>query len=172
MGIKKEELGKNGAARIKSETFMKRISSLLTILSIVCASVAHGGDVKIEVVMSTGPDDDPTTTFAVDTPKIFAFFETKGVQNGDKLRGAWIAEDVGDAAPKETKIDEPTLNAKGDMDDGVFSLSKPTNGWPVGKYRLEIYVGDKLAQTVKFTITGDNSKNHSDKSEKDSSDGD
>lgn len=143
---------------------MKRISSLLIILSIVCASVAHGGDVTIEVAMSTGPEDDSTTTFAADTPKIFAFFETKGVQNGDKLRGVWIAEDVGDAAPKETKIDEPTINAKGDLDDGVFSLSKPNNGWPVGKYRLEIYVGDKLAQTVKFTISGDAAKKESEES--------
>ena len=66
---------------------MKRISSLLIVLFIVCASVAHGGDVTIEVAMSTGPEDDSTTTFAVDTPKIFAYFETKGVQNGDKLRG-------------------------------------------------------------------------------------
>jgi len=32
-----------------------------------------------------------------------------------------------------------------DTDGGVFSLSKPTKGWPVGKYRLEIYVGDDLA---------------------------
>jgi hypothetical protein len=131
---------------------MKRTSSLLIILSIVCASVAHGGDVKIDATVSTGPEDDPTTTFAVDTPNIFAYFETKGLQNGDKLRGVWIAEDVGDAAPKETKIFEKTLNAEGDIEDGVFSLSKPTNGWPVGKYRLEIYVGDKLAQTVKFMI--------------------
>jgi hypothetical protein len=85
-------------------------------------------------------------------------FKTKGVQDGDKLRGVWIAEDVGDVAPKETKIDEKSIKAEGDTDDGVFSLSKPTNGWPVGKYRLEIYVGDELAKTVKFTIK--NGKSH------------
>ena len=39
-----------------------------------------------------------------------------------------------------------------DTDGGVFSLSKPTKGWPVGKYRVEIYVNDKLADTVKFTV--------------------
>jgi hypothetical protein len=36
----------------------------------------------------------------------------------------------------------------------VFPLSKPTKGRPVGNYRLEIYVGDELAKTVKFTIKG------------------
>src|SRR6202171_3547764 len=120
--------------------------------AMISASVARAGDVKIKVTMSTGPDDDPTTTFTADTPQIFAFFKTNGVQDGDKLRSVWIAEDVGDAAPANTKIDEKTLNAEGDTDDGVFSLSKPTKGWPVGKYRLEIYVGDELAKTVKFTI--------------------
>ena len=136
---------------------MKRITALL-ISGIMSASVALAGDATITVAMATGPEDDPATTFAADTPKIFAYFETKGVQNGDKLRGVWIAEDVGDAAPKETKVDEKTLKAEGDTDDGVFSLSKPTNGWPVGKYRFEIYVGDKLTTTVKFTIDGGKSK--------------
>ena len=31
-------------------------------------------------------------------------------------------------------------------------LSKPTNGWPVGKYRMEISVNDKLAEPLKFSI--------------------
>ena len=39
-----------------------------------------------------------------------------------------------------------------DTDDGDFAFSKPTKGWPVGKYRVEIYVNDDLAKTVKFTI--------------------
>jgi hypothetical protein len=142
---------------------MNRLFPFAFVIAVVIsASVAHAGDVKIRVVMSTGPDDDPTTTFAADTPKIFALFKTKGLQNGDKLRGLWIAEDVGDAAPKESKIDEKTLNAEGDTDDGVFSLSKPNKGWPVGKYRLEIYVGDELAKTVKFTIKAGKSKKDSD----------
>ena len=31
-------------------------------------------------------------------------------------------------------------------------LSKPTNGWPLGQYRVEIKLGDKLATTAKFVI--------------------
>ena len=56
----------------------------------------------------TGAKDEPTTTFATDTPKIMAVFKTARAQNGDKLRGVWIADDVGDAAPAKTKIDEAT----------------------------------------------------------------
>ena len=136
-----------------AQTFLRLGLLVLVVAAVISVSVARG-DVKIQVVMSTGPEDEPTTTFAADTPKIFALFKTKGLQDGDKLRGVWIAEDVGDVAPKETKIDEKSIKAEGDTDDGVFSLSKPTNGWPVGKYRLEIYVGDELTKTGKFTIKG------------------
>ncbi len=48
-----------------------------------------------------------------------------------------------------------------DTDGGVFSLSKPTKGWPVGKYRLEIYVGADLTTTAKFTIKGGKSNKKS-----------
>jgi len=130
---------------------MKRALTLLTGI-MICASVARAGDVKVKAVMTTGPEDDPTTTFAADTPKVFAMFKTVGAQKGDKIRGVWIAENVGSAAPANSKIDEKTLTLEGDTDDGALSLSKPTKGWPPGKYRLQIYANDELATTVKFTI--------------------
>ncbi|MEY2502466.1 MAG: hypothetical protein QOI07_2800 [Verrucomicrobiota bacterium] len=37
---------------------------------------------------------------------------------------------------------------------GYFTFSKPTKGWPPGKYHLDIYAGDKLTATVKFTVEG------------------
>ena len=129
----------------------------------ISASVALAADVKVDVTMATDDEgESPTTAFGTDTPKLFALFKTEGLQEGGKIRSVWIAEDVGDAAPKETKIDEKTLDAKGDTDDGVFALSKPDKGWPVGKYRLEIYVDDKLVTTTKFTIEAGSSKKGAD----------
>jgi hypothetical protein len=132
---------------------MRRILVLL-IAMIVCADVAQAGDVEVEAVTTATPGGEETTNLAPDAPKLFAMFKTKGAQNGDKLRRVWIAEDVGSAAPANSKIDEKTLTMDGDTDDGDLSLSKPTKGWPVGKYRLEIYVNDKLVTTTRFTIEG------------------
>ena len=36
---------------------------------------------------------------------------------------------------------------------GVFSLSKPENGWIPGNYRVEFFVDDRPAETVKFKIS-------------------
>src|SRR5581483_8796661 len=130
---------------------MKFLTTLL-MASFISATALYAGEVKVKAVMTTGPDDEPTTSFAANTEKIYALFKTKGISDGDKIRGVWIADDVGDAAPANTKIDEKTLTLKGDTDDGDFSLSKPTKGWPAGQYHLDIYVNDDKVTSAKFTI--------------------
>jgi hypothetical protein len=96
---------------------------------------------------------EPTTTFAPDTPKIFARWQGETLAKGDKIRSVWIAEDVGEVAPPNYKLDEASVDADGPRAFGTFTITKPTKGWPVGKYRLEIYQGDNLVETVKFDIS-------------------
>lgn len=144
---------------------MKPTSSLLIILSFLCTSLVHAGDAKVEAAIAVDQDTKPATSFAADVPKLYAFFKTKGTEKGEKLRGVWIAEDVGEAAPSNTKIDEATLTADQDDFYGAFSLSKPNKGWPVGKYRVEIYDGDELATTVQFTIGAKKRDSEDDSSE-------
>src|SRR5271154_5246506 len=45
-----------------------------------------------------------TTEFAPDTPKIVCVWKAEGLTVGAALRGVWIAEDVGKAAPANYKI--------------------------------------------------------------------
>jgi len=35
---------------------------------------------------------------------------------------------------------------------GDFSLSKPTKGWPVGTYRVDLYIDDKVNETAYFEV--------------------
>jgi outer membrane usher protein FimD/PapC len=93
----------------------------------------------------------PRDVFARDTPKIVCVWRLKGVKSGTVLKGAWIAEDVGNAAPPNYKIFEKAMTITTE-NEGAFYLTKPTNGWPVGKYRLEIYFNDDRVKTLPFTI--------------------
>src|SRR5437868_9134337 len=130
---------------------MKRTFALL-IAAAICAAQSYAGEMKVEAVIAVDKDTKPTTSFAADVPKLYAFFRTHGSEKGDKVRAVWIAEDVGDAAPANTKIDESTLTADEENFYGAFALSKPTKGWPVGKYRVDLYSGDEVATSVEFTI--------------------
>lgn len=148
---------------------MKRIGSFLMVLlglgaiSLTCARAEDDVDGK----QSTGKykmraaltdkavDGELKKSFPSDVAKIYLLIEAKALKGGEKVRAAWIADDVGDAAPKKTKIDESTEAAGEGGSLGAFTLSKPDKGWPVGKYRIDIYVGDDLAKSVKFTIGSD-----------------
>jgi hypothetical protein len=146
---------------------MKRLLALLISASVVCASMAQAGEPKIEAVIAQDKDTKPATTFAADVPKLYAFFRSTGTKTGDSLRGVWIAEDVGSAAAKETKVDEATLTASEDNFYGAFSLTKPTKGWPVGEYRVEIYLGNNLATSTKFTISDESDEEANAESDED-----
>ena len=149
---------------------MKRIPGLI-ILLVSCIATAYAGDAKVSAMMTAGPTGRELTAYTADATKLYAMFKTKGVAKGDKFRGVWIADDVGDAAPAGTKIDEKTLTAEGETEDGEFSVSRPTPGWPLGKYHIDIYVNDQLATKVPFEIKGAG-KSKKDKNEEEEESGD
>ena len=93
----------------------------------------------------------PSTVFAPNTPKIVCVFSVEGAGIGMNVKGVWIAEDVGGAAPPNYKIAEQSLRLPF-MNSGSVYLSKPTTGFPAGSYRLEICIGGKLAKTLKFKV--------------------
>ena len=167
-----------GEARHKSCSFyaliMPNAKTLLKLIPLVAAAAfvaqAHAGKSKVEAAIAVDQETKPATTFAANVPELYAFFRSTGTHEGDKLRGVWIAVDVGDAAPANTKIDESTLTADQDDFYGAFSLTKPTKGWPVGKYRVDIYNGDELATSVKFTIKAGKAQDAENESSDDSSD--
>jgi hypothetical protein len=154
---------------------MRNPKTFLKLIALVAGATfvaqVHAGKFNVEAAIAIDQDTKPATTFAPNVPKLYAFFRSTGTHEGDRLRGVWIAVDVGDVAPAKTKIDENTLTADQDDFYGAFSLSKPTKGWPAGKYRVDIYNGDELATSVKFTIkAGKAHEDGDDKSGDDSSD--
>lgn len=130
---------------------MKRTFVLLIGVALGIA-VAGAGDVSVTVKMSDELAGDEMSTFTPSTEKIYALFKTIGAKHGDKIRAALIAEDVGAAAPANTKVLETNIDMEGDTDDGDFNFSKPTKGWPIGKYRVDVYLNDELSATAKFTV--------------------
>ena len=51
----------------------------------------------------------PTTEFRADPPKIVCVFKVEGASIGFSTKSVWIAEDVGDKAPKNHKITRATI---------------------------------------------------------------
>lgn len=128
----------------------RAVIALLATLLVVANARSAG--VKVEAYMTNSPDSDSATWFLSNITNLFAVFKTTGIKSGDKVRGVLIADDVGEAAPPNTKITEKTLTLQSDTNKGEFDFSNPPDGWPLGKYHFELYVNGELATKVSFAI--------------------
>ncbi|MEY2491260.1 MAG: eukaryotic-like serine/threonine-protein kinase [Verrucomicrobiota bacterium] len=107
---------------------------------------------KLEGSVSTSSEGDQLTTISADALQIVARWRVHGALNKSKVRAVWIAEDAGEIVPAEYKVDEATAVVTSPEATGTFTLERPEDGWAPGKYRVEFYVGNVLAETVKLTI--------------------
>jgi uncharacterized RDD family membrane protein YckC len=117
------------------------------------ATVAGEGRVtRAELGTDRTPDYEivnPSSEFYTDTPKIMCVWTVKGVDPSVPIKTVWIVDDSGGAAPPNYKIVENSISG---YSEGSGFVTSPNNGWPIGKYHLEIYIGDTLAKQVPFSI--------------------
>ena len=91
----------------------------------------------------------PTTVFKSVT-RVYAVISYKGAPANTRFKIRWFATDVGKAAGCNTAL--------GDYDDKIegtgtaVAFYDRTNPYPVGAYRAEIYLNDKLDQVVSFSV--------------------
>jgi len=95
------------------------------------------------------------TLFRPETPKIFLRAELADVPAGAKMTCAWIAAQA-EGAPQNYVIDtlDQTAGTILGMQINVLncSLSKPTSGWPVGSYRVELLVNGQKTNEAPFEV--------------------
>ena len=137
-----------------------RSGLLFLVIAVVLAQVdaqeplpQTSGKKSIQVFVTTNEQGNAITTFSADVSTIYAIWKGESLAAGDRIKAIWIAEDIGDAGPKESKILEAAATVYKSNEHGAFSLSRPTGkNWPVGKYTVAIYINGSLAQRAKFRI--------------------
>ncbi len=87
---------------------------------------------------------DRTETFQPNDT-IYASVATEGSASSATLRARWTFEDG-------QVVDESTRTiASNNRERTEFHISKP-NGWPAGKYKLEVFLDDRSAETKNFDV--------------------
>ncbi|MDQ2994019.1 MAG: DUF5057 domain-containing protein [Pseudomonadota bacterium] len=132
---------------------------LISFLLVVGANLPSFAQTPLKmetVVTNSETSKTPVTTFAPTTEKIYLNWQAQGLRVGQKIKAVWIADDTHGAAPNNYKVVESSVDVGKELKDsgmvGTFSASKPTAGWPVGDYHVEIYVDSNLANNTKFSI--------------------
>ena len=76
---------------------------------------------------------------------IYASVATDGAAPNAAIRAKWTFEDG------QTVDDSTRTIAPGGRERTEFHIAKP-NGWPVGKYKLEVFLNNQSAETKTFEV--------------------
>lgn len=100
------------------------------------------------------------TAFKRDTAKIYATYAAREVPaEGTPFALSWVAADAGGVKDKVltvTRLEAGKLDRrKGSFFHITGSLSRPTRGWPVGTYRLDVLKKDARVASAEFTVSAD-----------------
>lgn len=107
-----------------------------------------------ELVTASEVDEEylPTTIasdFPPTIPVIYATGKVKDVPLGEKITADWYF--VGKDG--EVLIYGMELEVTVENMDFYFSLTKPTNNWDVGNYRIYFFIGNRLITHLNFKIS-------------------
>jgi hypothetical protein len=88
-----------------------------------------------------------TTVFSQDAT-FWAIVILANAPDDTSLKAAWYAVDV-ENTPANTLIDEVTTTSS----DGTVPFSLVNDGiWPLGTYKVDLFLNDKLTKTLEFSV--------------------
>ena len=122
---------------------------LFAVFALVFSTLACslGGEPGVSNIrMATDDTGDTTTTSYSPSQDFYVFFDANSIETGTPFQGRWYALDIEGEDPNT-----PFSTIDYNLEDGVtsvyFQLFSDTE-WPVGTYRVEIYMdGAKVGET-------------------------
>jgi hypothetical protein len=106
---------------------------------------------KLSGDVSSEPQGERKAEFKESAPTVYARWHGRGLRDKAQIRAVFTAENVA-GITANSQIDEMETTAPAANSGGTFALSRPEAGWTSGDYRVEFYLDDALADTVKFKI--------------------
>jgi hypothetical protein len=140
----------------------KKRGCLIAILAVIALfivlAIANGGEFNFSTAnvsqpaMASTVDSvtmqpiNKTSVFTAQSPIIYATVYVQNAPTETKIKAKWTYVD--------SKIDIGTVSFQTTQTNQyvAFNLTRPNNGFPVGSYTVDIYLNDKLKETIKFTV--------------------
>jgi len=122
------------------------VISLLMLASLACEASASTATISSATLTSDSAGATATTSYAPDAT-FYCAVALANAPDTTKVKAVWYAVDDAGTA---TKFAEKEIVGSGTPI--IFNASNTAGPWPVGKYRVEVYLNDKLDKTLDFAV--------------------
>jgi hypothetical protein len=129
-----------------------RISGLFVALALVGAAIACGFSASTaritDAFLASDPDGAQPTEAFFPEDTFYVLVDVANAPDDTTVKAVWTAVDVEGEDP-DTLIDDAELTTG----DGRLTFNLTNDGaWPVGAYKVDLYLNDKLERTLEFTV--------------------
>jgi len=131
---------------------VRKVSIGIGVVAMVAAVLACSGSVSTanvaEAWMSSDEAGDVRTTSFAPDAVFYAQADLKNAPDDTVIKAVWTAVDVVDVEPGMLISETEFATGSGLVH---FTLSND-NPWPAGTYKVEIFLGEELVETLEFTV--------------------
>lgn len=133
---------------IKKQSFIIMLIAALTLVTLACGGTISTANIKSARLSVNESGSPEMTTFNQDDLTIYCVITLANAPDSTVVKTSWIAADV-EGVDLNTLIDETELTSG----DGELYFNIANNQlWPLGQYKVEIYLNDKLDRTLEYQV--------------------
>ena len=122
----------------------------LVVASLACNIGAPAEPTVSNIHMATDQDDTNQTTVFSSTNDFFVHFDVAGIDVGTPFQSRWYALDIEGEDPN-TPFQTIDYTYEEGIGNIYFQLTN-ADGWPVGNYKVEIYMNGTKAGEQLFSV--------------------
>lgn len=131
----------------------KKFRLLLVFAVLMIAALACEGSFSTANIndawMSTDIDGNNRTSIYSDDAIFFAQVDLQNAPDDTSVKAVWIAVDVEDTEPNFVMNEFEYVGSDGLI---YFQLENQDFLWPVGEYRVDLYLNDELDRSLTFYV--------------------
>ena len=122
---------------------------VLVFASVACEFSASTANITNAHMSLDEGDTQAVTGYAPDAPAFFCYFDLNNAPDDTVVKGVWTLVSA-DGYDANQEIDSAEIT--GSDNSYYFSLGGSSDPWPVGQYKIDLYLNDELVQTINFEV--------------------
>jgi hypothetical protein len=122
---------------------------VLALVSLACGFSASTANITNAHMSVDESDSQSTTVYAPDASSFYCYFDLNNAPDDTVVKGVWTLVSAEGYDPNQ-EIDSAEIT--GGDNNYYFSLGGGTDLWPIGQYKIDLYLNDELVQTVNFEV--------------------
>jgi len=122
---------------------------VLALASVACNFSASTANITNAHMSLDEGDTQSVTAYAPDAPAFYCYFDLNNAPDDTVVKGVWTLVSA-DGYDPNLEIDSAEIT--GSDNTYYFSLGGSTDPWPLGQYKIDLYLNDELVQTINFEV--------------------